>query len=199
MARTSRVDHLSDSRRQLETLLEGGIVAGVASAFVTAALLALAGVLAGVGAVVPFYAIVSVVDPGALDLARDELDQGVAVTFLQRPFVGGLGICLVLGAVSGLVFALGVRRHRLPPRVALLVGAVHGVLMMCLFYLGALRLVSLALGFEADAMSLAQLVGWPALAAVHAVHGVVVAVVIRSRLGRGGNVFAAAAGPPPAH
>lgn len=184
-------DPLTPARRQLESTLESGVVAGIASAVATAAMLALAGVAAGTGPYAPFYAIVSVVDPGALTMAQAEIDQGVEVSYFQQQFVGGLGICLVLGAVSGVVFALGALRYRLDGPVRYAVGALHGVLMMCLFYVVALQALGAALGISADTSSLSRLVGWPALVAVHAVHGVVVAAVLRSRLATTDNVFAA--------
>lgn len=192
MFEDTRGDHHSSRRRAFETLVEGGLVAGVVSAVVTVGLLALGGVAAGVGPVVPFYAIVAIVDPGALELARSELDQDVAVTFLQQQFVGGVGICLILGAISGMIFAIGMRRHRVAGPARYAAGAIHGVLMMCLFYLGAMRAVGLLLGIEADVMSLSRLLGWPMLVLAHAVHGVVIAWVLSTRLASTENVFARA-------
>jgi hypothetical protein len=190
-------DPMTPARRQLESTLESGMVAGIASAVVTAGLLALGGALAGVGPYAPFYAIVSVLDPGALQVAQSEIDQGVEVSYFQQQFVGGLGICLVLGAVSGVVFALGSLRYRLTGRVRYLVGAIHGVQMMCLFYVVALQTVGALLDISADTSSLSRLIGWPALVLVHAVHGIVVAAVLRTRLASNGNVFAALGGGPP--
>jgi hypothetical protein len=188
-------DPMSPSRRRIESLVEAGLVSGVVSAVVTAGLLALAGIAAGVGPVVPFYAIVAIVDPLPLHMAQDELAQGVDVSFFQPQFVGGLGVCLILGAVSGVVFALGLRRHEVNGWVRYVVGGIHGVLMMCLFYLGAVRSVAVLAGIEADAMSLSNIVGWPALIAIHAVHGVVLAWVLRTRLASTENVFADAMHP----
>ena len=184
-------DPMSPSRRRIESLVEAGLVSGVVSAVVTAALLALAGIAAGVGPVVPFYAITAIVDPGPLHLAQDEIAQGVDISFFQPQFVGGLGVCLILGASSGVVFALGLRRHQVSGWARYVVGGIHGVLMMCLFYLGAVRSVAVLAGIEADAMSLSNILGWPALVTIHAVHGVVVAWVLRTRLASTENVFAA--------
>ena len=126
-----------------------------------------------------------------------EMDQGVEVSYFQQQFVGGLGICLVLGAVSGTVFALGTLRYRLSGRIRYLLGAIHGVLMMCLFYVGALQVVGVLLDISADTSSLSRLLGWPTLVLVHAVHGMVVAAVLKSRLAANGNVFADLGGAPP--
>lgn len=189
-----RGDHLTPSRRQLENHVESGIMAGIVSAMATAAALALGGVLAGVGPWVPFYAVVAIVDPGALEAAQNEMSQGLAATFYQQQFTGGLGVCLVLGAVSGVVFALGIRGHRVEGWVRYLLGAVHGTLMMCFFYLGVLQTLGVLAGVEADAMSLSRVVGWPMLVAAHAVHGVVLAWVLGTRVASTKNVFADAIG-----
>lgn len=183
-------DPMTPARRQLESTIESGMVAGIASAVITAGLIALAGVVSGIGPYAPFYAIVSVVDPGALQLAQAEIDQGVDVSFFQQQFVGGLGICLVLGAVSGVVFALGVLRYRLRGGWRYVVGAIHGVQMMCLFYVAALQIVGALLDISSDTSSLSRLVGWPMLVGIHAVHGIVVAAVLRTRLTTTENVFA---------
>lgn len=185
-----RGDHLTPARRQLENHVESGIMAGVVSAMATAAVLSLGGVLAGVGPWVPFYAVVAIVDPGALEAAQGEISQGLAVTFYQQQFTGGLGVCLLLGAVSGVVFALGIRRHRVEGWVRYLLGAFHGILMMCFFYLGVLQGLGVLTGLQADAMSLSRVVGWPMLVAAHAAHGLVLARVLRSRLASTKNVFA---------
>jgi len=183
-------DPMTPARRQLESTVESGMVAGIASAVVTAGLLALSGVIAGIGPYAPFYAIVSVVDPGTLEVAQAEIDQGAEVSYFQQQFVGGLGICLVLGAVSGVVFALGVLRYRLSRGVRYVVGVIHGVVMMCLFYVVALQTLGALLDISADTSSLSRLVGWPALVVVHAIHGVVVAAVLGTRLAQNRNVFA---------
>jgi len=188
-------DPMSPARRRIESLVEAGLVSGVVSAVATAGLLALAGIVAGVGPVVPFYAIVAIIDPGPLHMAQGELAQGADVSFFQPQFVGGLGACLILGAVSGVIFALGLRNHHVSGWVRYVVGGIHGVLMMCLFYLGAVRSVAVLAGIEADAMSLSNIVGWPALVTIHAVHGVAVAWVLRTRLASTKNVFAEAVLP----
>lgn len=183
-------DTMTQSPRRLESLIDSGLVAGVVSALAAAGLLALGGVVAGVGAVVPFYAIVAVVDPSALAQARGELAQGLDPTFYQPQFVGGFGVCLVLGALSGIVFALGIRNHTIRGVGRYVLGAAHGIVMMCLFYLGALQIIGTLAGVESDAMSLSGVVGWPALVVAHAAHGVVLAWALDTRLARTGNVFA---------
>lgn len=183
-------DTMTHSRRRLESLIESGLVAGVVSALATAGLLALGGVLAGVGSAVPFYAIVAVLDPSALAQATGELAQGLEPTFHQPQFVGGFGVCLVLGALSGVVFALGIRNHAIHGVTRHVLGAAHGIVMMCLFYLAALQTVGTLAGAEADAMSLSGVIGWPALVVATTAHGVVLAWALDTRLARTGNVFA---------
>lgn len=177
-----RTDHLSERRRTLENRLETGILAGVVSVIPTVGLLALGGILAGVGPATPFYAIVSVLAPGALESALTSTVEGVDPVFFQRPFVGGLGICLVLGAISGVVFAIGTHRRDVHGPVRYVLGALHGVVMMCLFYLGAMRTVGVMTDLEVDAMSLSTIIGWPILIVAHVAHGVALAWLLQSRL-----------------
>jgi len=175
-------DDRSSKRRRLEARVETGILAGVVSALPTTAILALGGVLAGVGPAAPFYAIVSILSPGALESALADHAEGVAPAFYQQQFVVGFGICLVLAAVSGVVFAIGTRDRRIDGWVRYLLGGMHGIAMMSFFYLGALQAVGALAHLEVDAMSLSTLIGWPILVTAHVVHGVVLARVVKSRL-----------------
>jgi len=169
-------------RRRLEADVESGIVSGIVSALPTTAVIALGGVLAGVGPAAPFYAIVSILSPGALESALADHAEGVTPAFYQQQFVVGFGLCLVLAAVSGVVFALGTRDRHITGWVRYLLGGMHGIAMMSLFYLGALQAVGALLDLQVDAMCLSTLIGWPVLVTAHVVHGVVLARVAGSRL-----------------
>ena len=187
----SRTETSATARRwQLEGKVETGLICGVASALPTAGMLALGGVLAGVGPAVPFYAIMSILAPDPLTLSLAATVEGATPDFFQQAFSAGLGICLVLGALSGVVFILGMSRRPVQGVARYVVGAFHGVAMMCFFYLGGMRLVGMALGLEVDAMSLSTVIGWPALVAAHAVHGVVLAWLSTTRLAARREVFA---------
>jgi hypothetical protein len=185
-------DPLSERRRAFETTVESGLVSGIISAFPTAGILALGGIFAGYGPAAPFYAIVSVLSPGALEIAREDHAAGDPVTFLQQQFIGGFGICLILGAISGVIFAIGIRKRTIRGGIRYVLGGLHGVLMMCIFYLGALQIVGAMADLEVDSLSLSTLVGWPILVLAHIAHGLVLAWVIRSRLTEQGPAF----GPP---
>ena len=94
------------------------------------------------------------------------------------------------GAGRGIIFGFATRKFDISgwPRYAL--GALHGIAMMCLFYLVAFRAVTSLAGMEdADVMSLARIVGWPLLVFTHALHGVVVAWVVKSRMAAPVPVF----------
>ncbi len=182
-------DPLSERRRAFETTVESGLVSGIISAFPTAGILALGGIFAGYGPAAPFYAIVSIMSPGALEVARADYAANDPITFLQQQFIGGFGICLMLGAISGVIFAIGIRKRTIRGWIRYVLGGLHGVVMMCLFYLGALQIVGAVAGLETDAMSLSTLVGWPILVVAHIVHGVVLSWVIRSRLTDQGPAF----------
>jgi hypothetical protein len=186
----------SAKRRTVEAQLEGGILAGVVSAIPTATLLSLGGSLTGWGPWAPFYSIVSVLVPGGIEQARDFYAAGNEVPLYNAPFMGGLGLCLLLGAVSGAVFAFGIRNRVITGAVRYLLGALHGIFMMCVFYLGAQQAVGAVLGMNSDAMSLSVTSGWPMLVAAHAVHGLVVAWVTKTRLGTGASGLGATADSP---
>ncbi|MEQ1899016.1 MAG: hypothetical protein ABL971_16745 [Vicinamibacterales bacterium] len=176
-------DPMRPERRSLESQIEAGIIAGIASAIPTAILLAIGGAMSPYGATVPFYSIISIVDPGPLKFALDAVADGETPEFFQLQFSGGLGLCFVMGAISGLIFAFGTRRVPIIGWQRYALGALHGVAMMCLFYLVAFRAVIAIGGIEdAQVMSLARSVGWPILVAAHALHGVVIAWVLRSRI-----------------
>ncbi len=186
-------DPMRPARRDLEHQIEKGILAGVASTIPTVLLLALGGLLTGYGAAAPFYSIISIVDPGPLNQRLKDVAADRAVEFFQLEFSGGLALCFVLGAVSGLVFAFGTRKAHISGFLRYLLGAFHGVFVMCLFYLVGLRLVAALAGIDAvEVMSLSKTVGWPMLVLAHAVHGIVIAWVMRSRLLQPQPVF----GPP---
>lgn len=188
--RDFRTDHLSERRRAIEDRIETGIMAGVLAALPTAAVLAIGGVIAEVGPATPFYAIISILAPGPLEAALTASVEGVDPAFAQQPFVGGLGICLVLGAISGVVFAFGTRHRQVKGPVLYLLGVLHAVVMMCFFYLGALRTVGVMTGLETDAMSLSTIIGWPTLVLAHVAHGLALAWLVRSRLLAPRQVFA---------
>ena len=183
-------------RRSLEQQLEAGIIAGIASAIPTALLLALGGAIGIYGASAPFYAIISIVDPGPIQATMAAIAANDDPEFFQLQVSGGIGLCFLMGAISGIIFAFLTRKIRLEGFPRYLVGALHGIAMMCLFYLIGLRLVTSVLGItDADIMSLARVVGWPMLVLAHAVSGVVIAWVLKSRLVEPVPVF----GPPITH
>ena len=180
-------------RRSLESQVESGIIAGIASAIPTAILLAIGGALSDYGAAAPFYAIVAIVDPGPLKATLAAVEAGNTVDFFQMQLSGGIGLCVMMGAISGIIFGFGLRKVHVEGWPRYLIGALHGVAMMSLFYIVGLRVVTSVLGIEdADIMSLARIVGWPILVLAHAVHGVVVAWVMGSRVVATQQVF----GPP---
>jgi hypothetical protein len=186
-------DPMRPERRSLESQIEAGIIAGIASAVPTAILLAIGGALSDYGASAPFYSIISIVDPGPLKVAMAAVEAGNRPEFFQLQLSGGIGLCFLMGALSGIIFAFGTRRVRLEGFPRYLVGVLHGIAMMCLFYLIGLRVVTEVLDIkDADIMSLARVVGWPILVLTHAVHGVVVAWVMRTRMVAPKQVF----GPP---
>lgn len=177
--------HVEDSPtgwRTFDAAIERGVVAGSLSALVIIGLLALAGAVQGVGAATPFYAIVSILSPGALEVSQAARATGDAAPFFQHEFVGGLGICVFLGGVSGAIFSLGTRNHRVAGRALYAVAALHGVILMCFFYLVCLQVVGTLAGNQPEAMSLSNLIGWPWMVGIHIGHGLVLALVISSRL-----------------
>lgn len=186
-------DPMRPERRALEHQIEKGIMAGIASAIPTALLLAAGGLLTGHGGATPFYSIISIVDPGPLEATLASLDAGETPEFFQMQMSGGIGLCFVMGAISGLVFAFGTRRAHIKGFVRYLLGALHGIFMMCVFYLIGLRLVAAMMGIEAvEIMSLSTTVGWPMLVFAHALHGIVIAWVMRTSFLQPRTVF----GPP---
>jgi hypothetical protein len=189
--------------RGIEESVEGGIVAGIASAFVNFFVLCFAGIIAKVGFDAPMYAVIGVVDEGtAITKHFDQLNSGwcawpfgsgdgiacAGPTFQQEAFMLGFAACLLLGAISGIIFMIGMRKYPIRGPKRYLVGALHGIVMMCIFYVGVLGAFDLA-GFDSDAVSLATLLGWPAMFAIHAIHGVVLAAIMRTQLTRTDNVF----------
>ena len=183
-------DPMRPERRRTEQQLEAGIIAGIASTIPTALLLAIGGALTVYGPAVPFYSIISIVDPGPLSVSLAAVEAGNKPEFFHLQFSGGIGICVMLSAFSGIIFGFATRKYEISgwPRYAL--GALHGIAMMCLFYLVAFRAVTSLAGMEdADVMSLARIVGWPLLVFTHALHGVVVAWVVKSRMAAPVPVF----------
>lgn len=183
-------DPMRPERRRLEQQLEAGIIAGIASTIPTALLLALGGALSVYGPAVPFYSIISIVDPGPLSVSLAAVEAGNKPEFFHLQFSGGIGLCVVMAAISGIIFGFGTRRFQISGWPRYLLGALHGIAMMCLFYLVAFRAVTSLAGMEdADVMSLARIVGWPILVFAHALHGVVVAWVVKSRMAAPVPVF----------
>lgn len=177
-------------RRKLEQQVEAGIIAGIASAIPTAILLAIGGTLSVYGPAVPFYSIISIVDPGPLAVSMAAVEAGNAPEFFHLQFSGGVGLCVLMGSISGIIFGFGTRRFHITGWARYLLGALHGIAMMCLFYLVAFRAVTSLAGIEdADIMSLSRVVGWPILVLAHALHGVVVAWVVKSRMAAPVPVF----------
>lgn len=180
-------------RRSLESQVEAGIIAGIAASIPTAILLAIGGALSPYGAAAPFYAIVSIVDPGPLQATVAAVEAGNQIDFFQMQLSGGIGLCVLMGIASGLIFMFGLRKVRVEGWPRYLIGALHGIAMMCIFYIVGLRLVTGVLGIDdADIMSLARIVGWPILVLAHVVHGIVLAWVMRTRMVEEKQVF----GPP---
>jgi hypothetical protein len=186
-------DPMRPERRSMESQIEAGIIAGIASAIPTAILLAIGGAISAFGAAAPFYAIIAIVDPGPLNAVIAAVAAGNEPDFFQMQLSGGIGLLCAMAAVSGVIFAFGLRKVEVRGWPRYLIGALHGIAMMCLFYIVGLRLVTGVLGIEdADIMSLARIVGWPILVLAHAVHGIVLAWVMRTRVVQEKQVF----GPP---
>ncbi len=186
-------DPMRPERRSFEQQLEAGIIAGIASAIPTAILLAVGGAIGVYGASAPFYAIISIVDPGPIQATMAAVAAGEDPEFFQLQVSGGIGLCFLMGAISGVIFAFLTRNLHLVGFPRYLVGALHGIVMMCLFYIIGLRLVTSVLDItDADIMSLARVVGWPILVLAHALSGIIIAWVTQSRLVAPVPVF----GPP---
>lgn len=182
MLRALRMKDPEPSRlRNLDAVIEQGALAGTASAVVTCGLLALVGAIKG-SAILPFYAIISILAPAPLEIGHAAMRAGDAVPLFQFELVGGIGICVVLGGISGAIFVLGTRNYVLDGVARYAVGALHGVLLMCFFYLVCLQLLGGLLGAEPEARSLTNFIGWPAMVLIHVAHGIVIARVSRSRL-----------------
>jgi len=186
-------DPMRPERRSFEQQLEAGIIAGIASAVPAAIILAIGGALSAFGAATPFYSIISIVDPGPLQAALGAVKAGNEPEFFQLQVSGGIGLCALMGAISGIIFSFGLRKGHIKGFPRYLIGALHGIAMMCLFYVVGFRLVTEVFNIQdADIMSLARVVGWPLLVLAHAVHGVVIAWVMRTGLVSPKAVF----GPP---
>jgi hypothetical protein len=156
----------------LEHDLQVGAMVGVAAAIPTIAVLCLAGAARGVGGFTPMYSVVSIVDTHPLAAAEAAVAKGQDVLFYQQPFMSGVATCLALGAIAGVGFAFGLRRHPIRQRGALLpLGVAHGLFAMCVFYLGVLFLLGQLMDSGLVASSLARVVGWPALIVAHALYG----------------------------
>ncbi|MEV6236073.1 hypothetical protein [Lentzea sp. NPDC051838] len=162
----------------LEHAVTRGATVGIAAALPTVALLMIAGgTYRGIGFATPMYSVISVLDPTPMFAALEAVGRGAAAPFQHQAFVAGLATCLMLGAVSGVVFTVGVTRHQVRNwRALAIIGPMHGILMMALFYLGVLFVLSKFLNADLVAFSLSGLVGWPTLIAAHVLYGVVLAV-----------------------
>jgi hypothetical protein len=166
--------HAESLRDDLEHTFAAGAVAGAIAAFPAILLLMIAGATyREVGAYTPIYSVVGIIDAGPLATALDALSRGESVTFYQHPFSAGIATCLGLGALAGVVFAFAARHERLYDWRALVIGPVHGIFVMALFYLVVLFALGRWLDAEWVTSSLVRLVGWPTLVAAHALYGLV--------------------------
>jgi hypothetical protein len=156
----------------LEKTLEGGILAGMASAAVMAlfAMVAAATYL-DLGFYTPLYLVAAVVEPGPLVVSRGEAAAGYRFYLELGAAVAGLAVHLAIGAAFGAVFALLARGLRLRGPLALVAGAGYGLAVMAL--MGLLVLPATA-GETAGGRLVADapdLLGWPTFAAEHLVYG----------------------------
>jgi hypothetical protein len=168
----------SEARRtSLEQTIQDGALAGVLAALPAIALLLLAAAsYLDVGAVTPLYNVIGLLAPEPLLTALDALQRGEDAPFLQHPFTAGLAMCLLLGAVSGTLFAIGVSRRSVRNRIALvLIGPLHGLFCMSIG-LGVLFTLARLTDSEWIAESLVATVGWPTLIVVHVVFGAVLSL-----------------------
>jgi hypothetical protein len=117
----------------LEGTLEGGILAGVASAAAMALVtMVAAAVVLDLGLYTPLYLVTAIVEPGPLVESMQEAAAGFRFFLELGAAVAGGAVHLGIGAGFGALFALLARALRLRGPVAVLAGAGYGLAVMAL-------------------------------------------------------------------
>lgn len=156
----------------LERTLEGGMLAGVASAAAMALVTMVAAAVAlDLGLYTPLYVVAAIVEPGPLTESIQEAAAGFHFYLELGAAVAGGAVHLGIGAGFGALFALLARALGLRGPVAVLAGAGYGLAVMAL-----MGLVLIPWGADQTAggpliADAPRLIGLPVATAAHLVYG----------------------------
>jgi hypothetical protein len=171
----STVPQLSGMRYQgIDRVLAPGVLSGMLGALAMGVILMF--VAAGVqrrGILTPIYEIAALVDPDALAASRQVAQGGNQVYWEREPFIFGIGLHLVVGAVLGMVFALIASGLRLRGQRAIVGGVLYGLVVMLLMTFAVLPLIGRVLGPNSGVVDMPRTSGGVTFVLAHVVFGLV--------------------------
>ena len=158
--------------------IDRAVVPGVLAGFVAAAVMGLfAAIAAATWRHLPVWAPLREIAV----LATPDLAAGQAAEAPREPLVFAGAIHLGVGGFFGAVFGIIARRARLRGRVAVLAGALYGLVVMALMSLVVLPVMGNLSGAGAPISDLPGRVGWATFAAAHVLFGLVLGLWVLVR------------------
>jgi hypothetical protein len=158
--------------------IDRAVVPGVLAGFVAAAVM---GLFAAIAAVAWRHLAVSAPLREIAVLATPDLVAGQAGEVPREPLVFAGAIHLGVGGFFGAVFGIVARGARLRGHVAVLAGALYGLMVMALMSLVVLPVLGGLSGAGAPISDLPGRVGWATFAAAHVLFGLVLGLWVLVR------------------
>jgi hypothetical protein len=160
-------------------------MAGMVAALVMGLFAMVVAAVRGLGLYTPLYLVTAVVEPGPLQVSRNEAAEGWRFYFEVGPAAAGLAVHLAIGAGFGAVFALVVRAVGLRGLVAVAAGVLYGLVVAGFM---SQVVLPLAAGETAGGELIADapdLLGWPVFTVEHLLYGLTLGILASRGAERG--------------
>ena len=155
----------------IDRLLAPGVLAGMLAATLMGLVVMAVAMAQRRGLLTPVYEVGALVDPDALAASIQAAEQGNPIWMEREPFVFGIGIHLVMGAILGMVFWLIGRMAHIHGRIALAAGAGYGLGVMLVMLFGVLPLIGRVLGPDSGVAAMATTAGLVTFVIAHLIFG----------------------------
>jgi len=158
----------------IDRVLAPGVLAGmVGAAAMGLFVMFIAAAVQRRGILTPAYEVAALLDPDPLSSSRELALNGNQIYWEREPFIFGVGLHLVVGALLGMIFALIALALRLRGQTALAGGVLYGIVIMLLMTFVVLPVIARVLGPNSGVADVPRTAGGVTFVLAHVVFGLV--------------------------
>ena len=157
-----------------------GALAGMAGAAAMAMYaMVVAGAVKHTGYLTPLYHIASsFVGGSAMMHSMASAMTGSGFYFGAGPALLGLVVHMMMGAMTGMIFAIAITRRPVPSALILAAGAAFGMLVLVVNSFVVLPIAAKVFGGGEPIAHMGRVVGWTHFAVEHLIYGMVLGVIV---------------------